>query len=1583
MLCDTGAFCNCVSLQYYKTCLARTTSLTPHRKYQNFTSANNSVLDVVGSVKLNIKLGGRFISAVFHVIDKLSQDVILGVEFMERTGALLDYRYKQMSLFDGSVSVPLLTSIDLTRAVKTIKRIRIPAQHEVILPARIPRLPDNTLGITETLPHTSEKGLKVASALVDCGQNISLCRVANPTNRPVLWPAGHAFAYLSTLPADDVGVNLIDVSECFNDTNGDENDKRDIHDSNADNVADTREENTDTTSGVGDHEMPSHEERLRILHDLGVKIGDDVLNKEQSERLSKLLYEYRDIMALNYMQVPEARVPRHTIPLIDDKPSIQKRFRYDPVKEQKLEDLCDELLEAGIIKESNSLWCSPVFLVTKPDGSSRFLVDFRAVNAKTAPLFCALPSLEDVFDQVSEEKPTVFSVLDLRAGYYGIGLDEASQPYTAFSTKNRHFHFARLNMGYVNSGSFFTQSLYKIFADEVRKNMIIYVDDIFIMHRDVNEHLEFLRKIFAKFREYNLRLHPKKMNIATSSANFLGYTLKQGGYTVDTGRCKIVKNYPRPKNARDTKRFLGIATYFKRLIRKFSIRSAPLRGLIAKDAPFEWTDAHERSFCDIRDTLCSAPVLGYPDRNKPLRVVLDASSSGLAYLLLNVNEDGTETALFYGGRSTTRAERNYSATDLELAALLAAVKTFWSYLANTTFEIVTDHISLTYIQNLRFGPSKLVRASLLLSQFNYKVTHLAGRQNSAADSISRTIDLQTDPLTAHEANRFQADEATDLRLDYTTAEDSARDSAHNTNSGTKTQHDVGIQCDMHDTARADLDAESSETANFTSHAGENSSPTDSACHAPRQHDCHLPRAAKSQRTDASGASTEAVTAPATSKIQGKARERTAGSNTRDSPSSSGGDGAVSDNCKPVPGTTAACLGCCPRHPARNEPSDGPMPTTNEVQPDVLNDVTVQHITAGDDDGNSIADDDKDRNANSTPSYDDDITLQTQHTDTKLAHIIDYLQRGKLPDDDKLARRVVLTSDQFVIRDDKLFHLGIRRQKNNNAEQPIAEQICVPRHLQSTLLARYHAQLMHCGYEKMYLSMRQRVYWDDMYTQVREYVAQCDTCHTSKANNHPTKVKIRCRDVPPQIFQRVHLDHLKISVKGATHGYTHALIMIDAMSLCCEIVPVKSTSAAETCRVLLREWIAKYGVFSELVTDRHKAFTGKLTQLLLEWCGIRHILISPYHSQSNGQAERMNSMVLQGLRVHCRGLTEWHKMLAPIAAAYKASVVPSRGVSPFKLLFGVDMRLPVETTLAKDLPAHRRPTENIELMAKQMNTMRTQAQSLAQESRERGAKTANKRRQPCEFKPGDRVYKVRDALGDADDRKTASRFQGPYVVLERGNNDVYKLGNFYTGKTMKNFIHADKLKNCQSMRAAKNKRPAITTITKHNKHASSKRNEGRIASRSRATCGADNAQCAGGFRGVHPDSSGGRCTDCPQRTGEGDSDNRTYESTCKHGGDESTPADSPSTASCVARRAAVLETQLTMRHGDAEIEPHFDRGPPREYKNAHDDSDSNETHPNGRGTPRFRYIYGRPTRTGQVAKGQRQRQTALDLAGVRH
>jgi len=176
--------------------------------------------------------------------------------------------------------------------------------------------------------------LSVASALVNCNNRSTMCRVMNPTLRSVIWPAGHAFAYLTPFDIKAVVVNLIDVTECIAQTHMPDVDK-------------THKVHDEEHRGSAEPDMPSHADRLSELTRLGVKVGTEGLTATQAEKLTKILYSARDVMAESVTQVPEVRVPQHTIPLKDNKPVISKRFRYDPTKEQKLEALCDDLLNAG------------------------------------------------------------------------------------------------------------------------------------------------------------------------------------------------------------------------------------------------------------------------------------------------------------------------------------------------------------------------------------------------------------------------------------------------------------------------------------------------------------------------------------------------------------------------------------------------------------------------------------------------------------------------------------------------------------------------------------------------------------------------------------------------------------------------------------------------------------------------------------------------------------------------------------------------------------------------------------------------------------------------------------------------------------------------------------------------------------------------------------------------------------------------------------------------------------------------------------------------------------------------------------
>jgi len=411
---------------------------------------------------------------------------------------VLNFKHKTLTLYDNVLVVPLVTKIENDNTIRTVNKLRIPPFSEAVLSASLQYSKNYNksnvfVGITEPMPAAINKNVRVASVL-QSNQNadgtckpIIMCRVLNPTRKWIYLPKDFPFAYLSPLDSDrdTVGVSSIDACNIQSDISVD-----------VDDVS---------------NNVPSHAERLKYLTELGIKIGTDVCTAQELEQLTALLYNFRDIFAVDYKDVPLSNITPHIIPLLNDKPVTQRRFRYSPAQERELDHQCDVLHNAGMIKESTSVWNSPVFLIKKPDNTSRFLVDFRAVNAQVEPLFCGLPALEDVFDDIGDEKPTVYSVMDLKAGFYSIPLEAKSQEYTAFSTKSRHFQCTRLPMGYKNSPTAFTQALTKIFAEELRSTLLIYVDDIIGYSRSMASHLQLLTDVFTKFRMHKLRLRCRRL----------------------------------------------------------------------------------------------------------------------------------------------------------------------------------------------------------------------------------------------------------------------------------------------------------------------------------------------------------------------------------------------------------------------------------------------------------------------------------------------------------------------------------------------------------------------------------------------------------------------------------------------------------------------------------------------------------------------------------------------------------------------------------------------------------------------------------------------------------------------------------------------------------------------------------------------------------------------------------------------------------------------------------------------------------------------------------------------------------------
>ena len=159
--------------------------------------------------------------------------------------------------------------------------------------------------------------------------------------------------------------------------------------------------------------------------------------------------------------------------------------------------------------------------------------------------------------------------------------------------------------------------------------------------------------------------------------------------------------------------------------------------MLQNNVKFEWGQEQEQAFNELKSRLCSSPILAFPNLNKPFIITTDASRSGLGSILSQLDDDGIERVISYNGRATKPYEKNYTASDLEMAAIMQALITYHHYIATQKFTIVTDHISLQYIQKLKLGPSRLIRYSLMLSQYQFDIRHCPGSKLKHVDALSR------------------------------------------------------------------------------------------------------------------------------------------------------------------------------------------------------------------------------------------------------------------------------------------------------------------------------------------------------------------------------------------------------------------------------------------------------------------------------------------------------------------------------------------------------------------------------------------------------------------------------------------------------------------------------------------------------------------------------------------------------------------------------------------------------------------------------------------------------------------------------
>jgi ribonuclease HI len=222
----------------------------------------------------------------------------------------------------------------------------------------------------------------------------------------------------------------------------------------------------------------------------------------------------------------------------------------------------------------------------------------------------------------------------------------------------------------------------------------------------------------------------------------LGHIINREGWAVDPKKVTAILDWKAPKDVRGIKRFIGMAGYYRRFIEGFSKTARPMTTLLAKKVEFKWTLACQKSFETLKEKLTTTPVLILPDVHKSFSVYCDASYTGLGCVLM---QEGRVVA--YSSRQLKIHEKNYPTHDLELAAVVHALKTWRHYLYGQKCDIYTDHKSLKYIFTQSELNMRQRRWLELIKDYELEIHYHPGKANVVADALSRKS--QVNMLVAH------------------------------------------------------------------------------------------------------------------------------------------------------------------------------------------------------------------------------------------------------------------------------------------------------------------------------------------------------------------------------------------------------------------------------------------------------------------------------------------------------------------------------------------------------------------------------------------------------------------------------------------------------------------------------------------------------------------------------------------------------------------------------------------------------------------------------------------------------------------
>ena len=716
MLLDTGAKLSCVNASFLDA--LETINATTYKSEPSaveLVGANNAKLNNSKVVFLPISFRHATVSWPFHVVQNLSPLLLAGMDLLHHVGA--------------NINTASNTVTFSAKPAASASRICLVTQHDICIdPASTTTVkvrvadPDDNTSLPNTTGITDSVYSNVLPGIIETdGNGLTTVAALNDTVTPKKIPKGSILATFSPITSpesswltEDTIIKAISPVQAPVDA--------------------------PATPQLSQQQL--QQRRRDLLPKLQVNCPP-----QYAAAYTTLLLEFADVFSLSDNDLGFSTQYEHRIDLTTSNPVHVKQFRIPLTQQKFVDDRVRELAKLKCIEPSTSPYNTPIFAVPKktlPGEAPRYrlIQDLRKINEVTQVDKHSICDVRACLDKIGQLQATVFSSIDLRAGYYQMGLAKDSRPFTAFTLPNLgQWQWRVTTMGLTGAPASFCKLMEKVMTG--MPFILRYLDDLLAASKDHATHLQHLRLALARLRQHNLKINPEKSSFGANSVEYLGHTVSSAGFTIGEHKFAAIRDFPQPNTKRRVQQFLGLASYFRQLIPNFQRNAGHLSALTTTDNAWKSGPLPPRAalaFSTLRNALLTKPIVSFPQPDKEFTLatdaaVGDANNPGGLGAVLTQTIDGHDRVIAYASRALKQHEKKQSAFQLELQAVIWALNHFGPYLRHATFTVVTDCRPLANLSQQQLKSLHRLHEKML--EFPCIIKYRPGILNDIADALSR------------------------------------------------------------------------------------------------------------------------------------------------------------------------------------------------------------------------------------------------------------------------------------------------------------------------------------------------------------------------------------------------------------------------------------------------------------------------------------------------------------------------------------------------------------------------------------------------------------------------------------------------------------------------------------------------------------------------------------------------------------------------------------------------------------------------------------------------------------------------------